>query len=159
MPPSLMSNPPSNYASVDDTFRVSAKRFARSPWLSSYITSETVLGVYSDRFFPLTIGAEALRTADRRSAFFGVRSDPGTPPGRHRVRHEGRTVGRLTAAARSPHLQSTIGYVRFDSPREWEGEQVSLEAADGTLYPARVVALPFYDAEKRIPRGLDGAPP
>ena len=91
--------------------------------------------MYSDRFFPLTIGAEALRTADRRSAFFGVRSDPGTPPGRHRVRHEGRAVGRLTAAARSPHLQSTIGYVRFDSPREWEGEQVSLEAADGTLYP------------------------
>ena len=43
----FMSEPPSNYASVDDTFpgqRASA--FARSPWLSSYITPETVLGVY-----------------------------------------------------------------------------------------------------------------
>lgn len=117
------------------------------------------LGRFVDLEKTVHIGAEALRAADRRSAFFGVRSDPGTPPGRHRVRHEGREVGRLTAAARSPFLQSTIGYVRFDSPGEWEGEQVSLEAADGTRYPARVVALPFYDAEKRIPRGLGGPPP
>ena len=117
------------------------------------------LGRFVDVDKTLHIGAEALRAADRRSAFFGVQSDPGTPPGRHRVRHEGRQVGRITAAARSPFLQSTIGYVRFDSPGEWEGERVSLEAADGTRYPARVVALPFYDAEKRIPRGIGGAPP
>ena len=117
------------------------------------------LGGFVDLEKAVHIGAEALRTADRRSAFFGVKSDPGTPPGRHLVRHEGREVGRLTAAARSPYLQSTIGYVRFDSPGQWEGEQVSLEAAHGTRYPARVVALPFYDAEKRIPRGLGGAPP
>ena len=117
------------------------------------------LGRFVDVEKTAHIGAEALRAADRRSAFFGVQSGPGTPPGRHRVRHEGREVGRLTAAARSPFLQSTIGYVRFDSPGEWEGEQVSLEAADGTRYPARVVALPFYDAEKRIPRGLGGPPP
>ena len=105
------------------------------------------------------IGAEALRAADRRSAFFGVRADPSTPPGRHRVLHEGRAAGRITAAARSPYLQSTIGYVRFDAPGDWEGEQVSLEAGDGSRYPARVVALPFYDPEKRIPRGRGGAPP
>ena len=117
------------------------------------------LGRFVDLEKTVHIGAEALRAADRRSAFFGVQSGPGTAPGRHRVRHEGREVGRLTAAARSPFLQSTIGYVRFDSPGEWEGEQVSLEAADGTRYPARVVALPFYDAEKRIPRGLGGPPP
>lgn len=117
------------------------------------------LGRFVDLEKTVHIGAEALRSADRRSAFFGVKSDPRTPPGRYRVRHGGREAGRLTAAARSPFLQSTIGYVRFDSPGEWEGEQVSLEAADGTQYPARVVALPFYDAEKRIPRGLGGAPP
>ena len=85
-----MSNPPSNYASVDDTFRVSAKRFARSPWLSSCLTPETVLGVYSGRFFPLTIGEDPVE------AYWNLR---------------------------------------------------------------RSVALSFYDAEKRIPRGLGGAPP
>jgi len=117
------------------------------------------LGRFVDPEKTAHIGAEALRAADRRSAFFGVQSGPGTPPGRHRVLHEGREAGRITAAARSPYLQSTIGYVRFDSPGEWEGEQVSLEAADGTRYAARIVALPFYDAEKRIPRGLGGSPP
>ena len=117
------------------------------------------LGRFVDLEKTVHIGAEALRAADPRSAFFGVQSGPDTPPGRHRVRHEGREVGRLSAAARSPFLQSTIGYVRFDSPGEWEGEQVSLEAADGSRYPARVVALPFYDPEKRIPRGLGGPPP
>ena len=117
------------------------------------------LGRFVDVDKTAHVGAEALRAADRRSAFFGVQSGPETPPGRHRVRHEGREVGRLTAAARSPYLQSTIGYVRFDAPGDWEGAQVSLEAADGTRYPARVVALPFYDPEKRIPRGLGGPPP
>ena len=117
------------------------------------------LGRFVDREKDVHIGAEALRTADRRSAFFGVRADPGAPPGRHRVRHEGRVVGRLTAAARSPYLQSTIGYVRFDVPGEWEGGQVALETKDGALHPARVLALPFYDAEKRIPRGLAGTAP
>ena len=117
------------------------------------------LGRFVDVDKTLHIGAEALRAADRRSAFFGVRADPSTPPGRHRVLHEGREAGRITAAARSPYLQSTIGYVRFDAPGDWEGVQVSLQAGDGSRYPARVVALPFYDPEKRIPRGLGGPPP
>ncbi len=120
---------------------------------------EAGLGSFVDLDKTVHIGAEALRSASRGCAFFGVSAEPGTPPGRHRVRRAGREVGRLTAAARSPYLQRTIGYVRFDAPGDWEGEQVSLEAADGALYPARVVSLPFYDAEKRIPRGLGGAPP
>ena len=47
------------------------------------------LGRFVDLEKTVHIGAEALRAADRRSAFFGVQSGPGTPPGRHRVRHEG----------------------------------------------------------------------
>ena len=117
------------------------------------------LGRFVDVDKTLHIGAEALRAADRRQAFFGVRAAHSTPPGRHRVVHEGRRVGRLTAAAFSPYLQSTIGYVRFEEPGAWEGERVSLEASGGALFPARVVALPFYDPEKRIPRGLGGAAP
>ena len=117
------------------------------------------LGRFVDLDKTTHIGAEALRAADRGCAFFGVRTNPDTPPGRHRVRHEGRALGRVTASARSPYLQSTIGYVRFDAPGEWGGEQVTLETADGSLYPARVIALPFYDAEKRIPRGRGDASP
>lgn len=100
------------------------------------------------------IGAAALRAADRRSAFFGVEADPATPVGRHRAWHEGREIGRLSAAARSPCLQRTIGYLRLRDPGDWEGTDITLEAADGARYPARTVALPFYDKERRIPRGL-----
>ena len=105
---------PSNYAAVDDTFRVSAKRFARSPWLSSYITPETVLGVYSGRFFPLTLGEDPV------DAYWNLRR----------------------------------GVTLFDVP-----EHPVEISGPGALFPARVVSLPFYDAEKRIPRGLAGASP
>ena len=74
-----MSDPASNYASADDTFRVSAKRFACSPWLSSYITPETVLGVYSGRFFPLSIGedpVDAYWNLRRGVALFDVPEHP-----------------------------------------------------------------------------------
>ena len=117
------------------------------------------LGRFVDLDKTTHIGAEALRAADRRSAFFGVRADPQVPLGRHRVRHEGREVGRLTASARSPCLQSTIAYVRFDASGEWEGERIALETGEGALHPARVVALPFYDPDKLIPRGLADAGP
>lgn len=100
------------------------------------------------------VGEAALRAADRRCAFFGVEADPATPIGRHRAWHEGREIGRLTAAARSPCLQRTIGYLRLTDPGDWEETEVTLEAADGARYPARTLALPFYDKEKRIPRGL-----
>ena len=100
------------------------------------------------------IGEEALRAADRRLAFFGVEADPETPVGRHRAWRDGREVGRLTSAARSPSLQRMIGYLRLHAPGGWEGEKISLRTEDGAHYPARVVALPFYDKEKRIPRGL-----
>ena len=100
------------------------------------------------------IGEAALRTADRRCAFFGVEADPETPIGAHRAWHEGREIGRLTAAARSPCLQRTIGYLRLAEPGDWEETEITLEAADGARYPARTLVLPFYDKEKRIPRGL-----
>ena len=117
------------------------------------------LGRFVDLDKTTHIGAQALRAAGRGCAFFGVSAEPDTPLGRHRVRHEGREVGRITAAARSPYLQRVIAYVRFDEPGDWEGAQIALETGDASLFPARVVALPFYDAEKRIPRGLAGASP
>ena len=60
----------------------------------------------------------------------------------------------MTATARSPGLQRTIGYLRLRDPGDGEERDITLEAADGARYPARIVALPFYDKEKRIPRGL-----
>ena len=60
----------------------------------------------------------------------------------------------MTIAARSPYLNRFIGYVRFFEPGDWEGSEVTLRTNDGSMHCANINLLPFYDAEKRIPRGL-----
>ena len=100
------------------------------------------------------IGKEALERVDQRSAFFGITSSPQTPVGRHAVLFKGQEVGKVTIAARSPYLNRFIGYVRFFEPGDWEGSEVTLRTNDGSMHCANINLLPFYDAEKRIPRGL-----
>ncbi len=68
-------------------------------------------------------------------------------------------VGRVTAGAWSPYLECGIGYVRFDAAGDWPGRTLSLRTADGETHPCEIVGLPFYDPEKRIPRGLDKSVP
>ena len=64
------------------------------------------------------------------------------------------SVGRVQTGAWSPYLDLGIGYVRFDEAGDWVGERVIIDVY-GAAYDGNVVALPFYDVEKRIPRGLD----
>ena len=59
-------------------------------------------------------------------------------------------VGRVTARAWSPFLERGIGYVRMAEPGEWVGSKFRGEDDR----PFDVLALPFYDAERVIPRGL-----
>ena len=65
----------------------------------------------------------------------------------------------MTVGDWSPTLEQGIGYVRFDRPAGgtggWEGRRVVLRDNSGADHAADVVALPFYDVEKRIPRGLE----
>jgi aminomethyltransferase len=64
-------------------------------------------------------------------------------------------VGRVTAGAWSPYLESGVGYVRFDAPGEWVGRTLSLRMQMGEIHSCEIVKLPFYDPEKRIARGLE----
>lgn len=105
------------------------------------------------------IGCEALRQSDPRSVFFGVTTSPLAPVGRHTVLLDGRDVGNVTIAARSPYLNQVIGYVRFFDAGDWHGTGVRLRSEDGSLHPGKITSLPFYDAEKRIPRGLSNKIP
>ena len=50
--------PPRNYADAHRAIRISAKRFAASPYVDRYATGATVFGVYSGRLYPLTLGAD-----------------------------------------------------------------------------------------------------
>ena len=100
------------------------------------------------------IGKAALRSAPREPRFFGMVAPGITPIAASHVYHEDRQVGVVTAGAWSPYLESGIAFVRFRRAEDWVGREVTVDTPDGARAGATVVALPFYDHEKRIPRGL-----
>jgi aminomethyltransferase len=113
------------------------------------------LGDFVDMEKPGFIGRAALQAADRGRRLWGLRCAAAAPARDCRVLQSGAPVGRITTGAWSPFLNCGIGYVAFDFAGEWLGQTVTLQLDDGTEHPAETVPLPFYDAEKRIPRGLD----
>jgi glycine cleavage system aminomethyltransferase T len=97
------------------------------------------------------IGRAALEKADRRPRLLGLRA--GAPLERGMVLHQDdRIVGRTTAGGWSPYLGCGVGYARLDQPGDWLGTRVTC-GPDNVA--GELIALPFYDPEKRIPRGLD----
>ena len=109
------------------------------------------LGRFVDLDKPEFLGREALAVADRRPVLFGL-TGGSTPVAGTEVRVDGAVVGHVTAGAWSPFLERGIGYVRMREPGEWVGTEV--RGAEDAGFG--VVALPFYDAERAIPRGLAG---
>ncbi len=59
-----MTSPPvsavRNYADSHDVIPVSTKRFSASPWFGKYRTDRTVLGIYSGRLYPLSLGEDPI---------------------------------------------------------------------------------------------------
>lgn len=88
--------------------------------------------------------------ADRGTLMWGVASPATTVPG-SAVRRDGAIVGRVTAGGWSPHFGHGVGSARMLAPGDLAGVAVTLDAVDD---PATLVGLPFYDAERRLPRGL-----
>ena len=103
---------------------------------------------------PITSAARRFLKRTNGLVFFGVTALIDTPVGRHRVNQGDTEVGYLTATAKSPYLKKFIGYVRFHAPGEWLGNDVTLVAEDGSTHSARVVSLPFYDEQKKLPRNI-----
>jgi len=105
-----------------------------------------------DDFF----GKEALRTADRRTRIYGISCEDAEPLIHAPVLRDGREIGTITAAAWSPFLERGIGYVRLHSVDDAQPRTAEVIAfADRQPHPCELVELPFYDAEKKIPRGLE----
>lgn len=100
------------------------------------------------------VGRDALLSAGRKPLLLGLTSATTVPVAGMRILHRGRDVGRVTTGAWSPALGRGIGYARFEVEDDWMGVAVVLKDDSGALSEAKVVALPFYDPEKRIPRGL-----
>ena len=69
------------------------------------------------------------------------------------VEDGGARIGVITAAAMSPCLGHSVGYVLFDRAGPGPGHTVSVRCRDGSLQDAELVELPMYDRERLIPRG------
>jgi aminomethyltransferase len=117
------------------------------------------LGTFVDLDKQDFVGRAALLDADRRPLLYGVKCPAATPTMGCAVLDGVRPVGRVTAGAWSPFLDCGIGYARFSEPGAWAGRALSVTTSDGESHPCEIVALPFYDPDKRIPRGLDRSSP
>jgi aminomethyltransferase len=67
----------------------------------------------------------------------------------------GKVVGRVKAFEPSPTLGTGIGYVLFDTPAAMSANALTVKGRDGNEHPLALHALPFFDPDKRIPRGLE----
>jgi aminomethyltransferase len=68
------------------------------------------------------------------------------------VCHQDREVGRVTSALYSPRLAKNIGYAMVPVELAEPGTVLAVRIPDGGEREARVVAKPFVDPEKAIPR-------
>ena len=116
---------------------------------------EAGLGAFVDLEKDGFVGRTALLDAKRGSKIFGVKCADAAPPYHGKIVDGDKCVARITAGAWSPYLNAGIGYARFDDAGKWAGKNLAMKNADGKLVSCEIVELPFYDKEKRIPRGLD----
>lgn len=118
------------------------------------------LGAFVNFDNPHFVGRAVLETADRTRLLWGLTCDTATPAAGDTVRFDGEDVGWMTIGVWSPTLEVAIGYVRFTDPTDgsWEHKSVKLVDSDGAEHAATVVALPFFDHDRLLPRGL-GDPP
>lgn len=116
---------------------------------------EAGLGVFIDMDKESFVGHAALVEAGRDTLLYGVKCAVAMPTMGCDVLDQERRVGRITAGAYSPWLETHVGYVRFDTPGKWSGRQLELLSTHGTAHACSIVELPFYDPKKEIARGLD----
>jgi aminomethyltransferase len=112
------------------------------------------LGAFVDLDGHDFIGRDALRNADKASRFTGFRCDPRQIRYGAAVTASSRAIGRVTAYEVSPYLECGVGFALLDSANSLDCGDVTIEDRDGKPCPVEFVALPFYDVDKHIPRGL-----
>ena len=117
------------------------------------------LGAFIDMEKEEFVGKKALMNADKETLLYGLKSKGASPGMNDEVLESSSVVGRVTAGAVSPYLSCGIGYVRFKAAGDWAGKELTLKTADGKSHICEIVELPFYDKEKKIPRGIDRAIP
>lgn len=113
------------------------------------------LGAFVDLDSHDFVGRDALEAASREARFCGFSCTEGNPRRGSIVSVDGQAAGRVTAYDVSPCLGHGIGFVLFDSAELMRRDAYSAVDRDGRKCPIELRELPFYDADKRIPRGLE----
>ena len=112
------------------------------------------LGTMVDLAKPDFIGKAALAAADRRPRTWGLRVPGGTARIGETLARDGMPAGRVCSSAWSPYQACGVAIVRLADPELGPGAAVEVVCRDGETRPAGICALPMYDAERKIPRGL-----
>ena len=101
------------------------------------------------------IGRDALREATREPRFCGFKCADRQLRYGSAVMSNGKSVGRVTAYEISPYLKCGVGFVLFDAADSIGSSGLTVFDRDGSECSVELIELPFYDAEKNIPRGLE----
>jgi aminomethyltransferase len=122
---------------------------------SSMTPYEAGIGTFVDLDKPGFVGRDALAKAEQSCLLLGLTCAGAIPFAGLQVLDGNSVVGLMTAGAWTPYLQTGIGFVRFYKKGDWLGRKLTLCTREGGQHACEIVSLPFYDAEKMIPRGLD----
>ena len=116
------------------------------------------LGPFVDLAKSDFFGRDALDAmTDRRTRMYGLTCKTAEPLIGGPVARNDAEIGRITASGWSPYLQRGVAYVRLARPDNFEPRSVEVMGFDLVMHPGTIVDLPFYDREKKIPRGLEVA--
>ena len=118
---------------------------------------EAGLGSLVDLNKPDFIGKNALVTLSKKPGkkLYGIITDKSLKYKAKVFTSNGDSVGYLPLSTWSPTLQKFIGYVRFNHADEWKNFSIKVETDQNKLINCEITDLPFYDKEKKIPRGID----
>ena len=100
------------------------------------------------------IGRDALKQCNQSARFTGFKCREGQPRYGSAIMLDGRQVGRVTAYEVSPYLECGVGFALLESAEFMGATGVTATQRDGSECAVELVDLPFYDAEKNLPRGM-----
>ncbi len=114
---------------------------------------EAGLGAFVDPGKAEFVGCDALVKADQGRLLWGLTCATAVPFAGLQVLDSKSVVGHMTAGAWTPYLETGVGFVRFQQKGDWLGRKLTLSTIEGEQHACEIVSLPFYDVEKKTPRG------
>ena len=111
------------------------------------------LGMFVDEGKGDFLGKAALQAAGRGRRSHGIKCEGGEPLISAKIEVDGKAVGVVTAGATSPFLGHGVGIGLLDTDAHGPGRTITVGCRDGSMQPAELVELPFYDKAGEIQRG------